>query len=197
MPLNASSSGKESIFATFTLYMTKFKFLLILLFITAFQFTYAQLSPKEINVLKMEVVKAVDDSHLTDSLYHKIVKLPGKNALLVGYMGTLQALKAKHSWNPYNKIKYVSLAIKTMKQAISLDPENMEIRFMRFSIEHFTPAFLGFSKDLEADRKEIVKHYQNHSFATADEALVKNVARFMVDSKRCTPDEIGVLNKYF
>ena len=83
-----------------------------------------------------------------------------------------------------------------MQKAINMDKENMEIRFMRFSIEHFTPSFLGFSKDLTADRKEIVKHYQNNNFGVADAGLIKNVANFMIQSKRCTPEEIKIFKKY-
>lgn len=70
-----------------------------------------------------------------------------------------------------------------MQRAIDMDKENLEIRFMRFSIEFYTPSFLGFSKDLAQDKKEIVKHYQNGNFGLADRELVKNVAKFMIDSK--------------
>ena len=156
----------------------------------------AQLSTKEISVLKNDLVKAVESSKLTDSLYKRLIKLPNKTALITAYTGTIEALKAKHSWNPYNKIKYVKVSLKTMHKAINMDKENMEIRFMRFSIEHFTPSFLGFSNDLAVDRKEIVKHYQNNNFGLADETLIKNVAKFMIDSERCTEEEIKIFKKY-
>ncbi|MFD2284622.1 hypothetical protein GJU39_02945 [Pedobacter petrophilus] len=147
-------------------------------------------------MLKSDLVKAVENSKLTESLLVKLNKLPNKTALTTAYIGTLEALKAKHAWNPYSKIKYVKVSMQTMQSAINMDKENMEIRFMRFSIQHYTPSFLGFSKDLTADRKEIVKHYQNGNFGVADQTLVKNVARFMVDSNRCTPEEVKILKKY-
>ncbi|TCD10724.1 hypothetical protein EZ449_07490 [Pedobacter frigidisoli] len=175
--------------------MIKLRFLFLLLFATV-QICSAQLSPKEISVLKTDLIKAVENSKLTDSIYDKLNKLPNKNALVTAYCGTLEALKAKHSWNPYNKIKYVKVSLKTMQKAINMDKENMEIRFMRFSIEHFTPGFLGFSKDLTVDRKEIVKHYQNNNFVVADKELIKNVAKFMIESKRCTAEEIKILKKF-
>jgi len=156
----------------------------------------AQLSLKEIVVLKQEMVKAVENSKLTDSLFSRLDKFQDKTALITAYTGTLEALKAKHAWNPYNKIKYVSRSLKTMKKAIEMDSENMEIRFMRFSIEHFTPSFLGFSQELTEDREEIVKHYQQQNFGLADKTLIKNVAKFMIDSKRCTSAEIKIFQKY-
>lgn len=174
----------------------KFKILTLFLLIITVGVAKAQLSTKEIATLKTNLVKAVESSKLTDSIYKKLIKLPNKTALITAYSGTLEALKAKHSWNPYNKIKYVKVSLKTMQKAINMDKENMEIRFMRFSIEHYTPSFLGFSKDLTVDRKEIVKHYQNNNFGLADETLIKNVAKFMIDSERCTDEEIKIFKKH-
>ncbi len=182
-------------FTIFARYMINLRAIILLFCVLATSFCKAQLSNKEITELKTNMVKAVENSKLTDSLFKKLDQLPNKTALITAYTGTLEALKAKHSWNPYNKIKYVSRSLKTMKKAINMDKENMEIRFMRFSIEHFTPSFLGFSKDLDVDRKEIVKHYQNHNFGNTDEDLIKNVAKFMIDSKRCTAQEIKILQK--
>ncbi|WP_293788759.1 hypothetical protein [uncultured Pedobacter sp.] len=175
--------------------MIKLRIIFLLLF-AASNTAHAQLSNQEIAVLKTNMVKAVENSKLTDSLYAKLNKLPNKTALVTGYLGTLEALKAKHSWNPYNKIKYVSQSLKTMQKAIDMDGENMEIRFMRFSIEFYTPSFLGFSKDLAQDKKEIIKHYQNGNFGLADAELVKNVAKFMIDSKKCSAAEVKILTKY-
>ncbi|RZL39065.1 MAG: hypothetical protein EOO96_01545 [Pedobacter sp.] len=175
--------------------MIKLRVLFLLIFATV-QISNAQLSPKEVSVLKTDLIKAVENAKLTDSLLGKLNKLPNKTALITGYCGTLEALKAKHSWNPYNKIKYVKVSLKTMQKAIDMDKENLEIRFMRFSIEHFTPGFLGFSEHLNVDRKEIIKHYQNRNFGVADEELVKNVAKFMIESKRCTESEIKILKKF-
>ncbi|TDG34840.1 hypothetical protein EZJ43_16465 [Pedobacter changchengzhani] len=172
----------------------KFK-LFFITFLSA-QVAFAQLSNNQIATLKVNMVKAVEDSKLTDSLFLELSKLNHKSPLILGYIGTLEALKAKHAWNPYNKIKYVSRSLVTLQKAINLDGENMEIRFMRFSIEHFTPSFLGFSKDLDVDRKEIIKHYQNKNFGSANEELIKNIAKFMVDSNRCTAEELRILKKY-
>lgn len=175
--------------------MIRFRILFILLCFFTLTAS-AQLTLKEITTLKSDMVKAVDNPKLTDSLYIKLSKLSNKTALTTAYIGTIEALKAKHSWNPYNKIKYVKVSLKTMQKAIDLDKENLEIRFMRFSIEHFTPGFLGFSTDLTTDKKEIIKHYRNRNFGIADDELIKNIAKFMIDSKRCTDEEVRILKKY-
>jgi hypothetical protein len=102
--------------------MIKLRIIFFLLF-AATNITYAQLSTQEIAVLKTNMVKAIENAKLTDSLFNKLDKLPNKTALITGYTGTLQGLKAKHSWNPYNKIKYVGRSLKTMQKAIDMDKE--------------------------------------------------------------------------
>jgi hypothetical protein len=149
----------------------------------------------EINQIKKSLVVAVENSKVTDSLYLKLYPRKGKDAMTTAFVGTLEALKAKHAWNPYNKLKYVSMSNATMKQAVAASPQNIEIRFMRFSIQHYTPEFLGYSKNLNEDRIAIVNHYQNKTLGT-DALLIKNIARFIIDSKRCTPTEVAVLKRY-
>ncbi len=153
-------------------------------------------SAEEIRNIKQAMYRSIESSYVTDSLYADLKSRVPQNALLIGYLGTLEALKAKHAWNPYNKIKYVALAQKTLKRAIKKDPSNMEIRFMRFSVQHYTPAFLGFSKDLDEDRGVIAKQYRNRKFGQADQELVKNIASFMISSKRCAQDELALFKKY-
>jgi hypothetical protein len=83
-----------------------------------------------------------------------------------------------------------------MKKAVDLDPNNLEIRFMRFSILHHTPAFLGFSKDLEEDRKVIYRQFKNRKFGLADPDLIRNMPTFVIESDRCLKEELTVFKKY-
>lgn len=115
---------------------------------------------EEMEKIKQAMVKAVESQSVTDSLYSKLTGKKSDNALIIAYIGTLEALKAKHSWNPYQKVRFVSLSQKTMAKAISLEPYNLQIRFMRFSIQHYTPQFLGYSNNIKEDLKIIIRHYK-------------------------------------
>ena len=169
---------------------------LCFLLVISFRNSYSQTASKEeIQDIKKAMVRAVGSSGVTDSLYTKLVSQKSKNALIIAYVGTLEALKAKHSWNPYNKIKYVAQSWSTMKIAVDKESDNLEIRFMRFSIQHYTPAFLGYSKDLEEDRKVIVAQFTNKTFGTAN-SLIQGIADFMIKSKRCSASELLLFKKY-
>ncbi|MFM6954029.1 MAG: hypothetical protein ACKOWL_03500 [Sphingobacteriaceae bacterium] len=154
------------------------------------------LAPIDYPVLRKALVKAVDSEALTDSLLLKITPFPNKTPFLVACMATLQGLKAKHHWNPYSKLHYLQLANKNMNKAVEADLMNLEIRFMRFSMQHFTPSFLGYSKQLAEDKRMIVKLYETQHFEFADTIMIKSIARFMLESRRCNDAEKQLFKKF-
>ncbi|RYU90182.1 hypothetical protein EWM62_11630 [Mucilaginibacter terrigena] len=147
-------------------------------------------------VIRKLLVSAINSGKVTDSLYNKLGSIKNPSGLVSGYLGTLQALKAKHSWNPYFKIKHLNDAEKTFKNAVTRDPHNIEIRFMRFSVEHNVPGFLGYTKNLVVDRHEIIRQIDKKHYASADEPLVRTIVTFLLDSKRCTPAETSKLSQH-
>jgi hypothetical protein len=150
----------------------------------------------DLPAIRKLLLAALESKKTTDSLYKSLGEIKERSALINAYMGTLEALKAKHAWNPYNKFKYLNDCEKTFKSAVTADPHNIEIRFMRFSIEHNVPKFLGYTKNLVADRLEMVKQIDAKYYASADKALVKTIIKFMLESKRCTADEQKRLHQH-
>jgi len=149
-------------------------------------------SPK---VVRKQLLLALENRKLTDSLDKVFAAAPNKSPLNLCYFGVIQALKAKHAWNPYYKVKYLNDAEKVLQTAVSREPDNMEIRFMRFSIEHNVPGFLGYTKHLVADREEMIKQLERKYYATADQDVVITIIKFLLESKRCTPHENDFLHK--
>jgi hypothetical protein len=150
-------------------------------------------APKE---MRKQLLVALDRRSLTDSLYNTLNSASDKSALNTCYFGVVQALKAKHAWNPYYKLKFLNDSEKTLQMAVNREPDNMEIRFMRFSIEHNVPGFLGYNKHLTADREEMIKQLDKKYYATADKDVVKTIVKFLIESKRCTAAENQNLQKH-
>ena len=171
------------------------KHLLFLIFTLTTIIGSADTPQPNIPNLRKKLMQAIDSKPTTDSLYQSLGLLQQRSGLLNGYMGTLEALKAKHAWNPYYKIKYLNSCENTFKGAIAQDPHNIEIRFMRFSVEHNVPGFLGYTKNLKTDKQEMIHQIELKNYGTADKELVIAVIKFMLDSKQCTADENTFLNK--
>lgn len=156
----------------------------------------AEVVEPNLHTIRKLLITALDSKKTTDSLYNSLGSLKNRNSLLNAYMGVLEACKAKHAWNPYYKVKYLNDSEKTLQAAVQDDPHNIEIRFMRFSIEHNVPKFLGYNKNLVADREEMVKQINNKHYASADKGLVRTIITFLLDSKRCTTAEQASLKQH-
>lgn len=161
-------------------------------FVCLAQFSMAQ----DLAYIKKNIVKAVYSEEITVSLHKELTSLNSNDPLIWAYVGTLEGLKAKHSWNPYSKLKHVNRADKQISKAVTAAPDDLEIRFMRFSFQFYTPSFLGYSDDLSEDRKAIVRLFELKKFGRSDQDLVRSIAKFMLDTNLCTPSEEQILKKF-
>jgi hypothetical protein len=152
--------------------------------------------PLELKPIRQKMLLAMKSAKVTDSLYNSLNKLSNKPPVITAYLGTLDALKAKHTWNPYNKIKDLNLSRDVLQKAVTAEPHNMEIRFLRFSIQHNVPSFLGYGKNLNEDRAEIMTQLALKKDFSQDKELTRTIVLFLQNSKRCTAAEVEKLHNY-
>jgi hypothetical protein len=152
-------------------------------------------TPDKNKLLRRQLMLAVNSSKTNDSLYNILAALPSKSPLITGYIGTLQALKAKHHWNPYYKLKYVKDAQKTFAKAIAADPHNMEVRFLRFSVDYKLPKLLGYTKNMEADKNEIIAQLTQKNYSADNKDLVITIINFLLEANLHTAAEEAFLTK--
>lgn len=143
------------------------------------------------NLLKIraDFVRALKSKPVADSIYNALNEVKNPSPIIIAYTGSASAMRAVHVWNPYYKIKYVKDAERRYAEAVQQEPHNIEIRFLRFSMEHYVPGFLGYNKNLQADKIEMLTQLHNKNHGTADDETVHAILNFLLQSKRCTPAE--------
>lgn len=139
--------------------------------------------------------QGVEDEYAAKKLHDLVIASDQNDPLLLGYRGGAEALLAKHAWNPYTKIDYLEKSMKTLQRAIDLDPENTEIRFIRFSIQFYVPRFLGISKNLKEDAHSIALHF-DQLLSQLDAATLNDVGAFMITSGYCSTSDIDLMRRY-
>lgn len=72
--------------------------------------------------------------------------------LLLGYKGGATMIMAKHSFNPFSKMSYFKNGKTILEKAIQADNNNVELRFLRYTIQTNVPSFLGYSSQIEKDQ---------------------------------------------
>ena len=74
------------------------------------------------------------------------------NPLLLGYRAGATMIMAKHSLNPFSKLSYFKKGKAMLERAIQAENNNVELRFLRYTIQTNVPSFLGYSSELVKDR---------------------------------------------
>lgn len=168
-------------------------FLTIIIFIGSFY----QAKAIDINQLRKDYILSVDDSNKANELYKELKAVKNPDALTLAYLGSVEAIQGKHAWNPVNKMSYLKKGFATIDKAVVKDPNQLEVRFLRFSLQYYVPAFLGYSKNLNTDKDKIVALVKNThaSELKMDKTVFKTIVNFMIDSKKCNPQEIIILKK--
>jgi hypothetical protein len=143
--------------------------------------------PTDMNTIRQEYIEAINSDDKTDELLKKLSKPSLNEPLLIAYKGATEALKAKHAFNPYTKLSYLKKSNESLQHAIQLRPQDVEIRFLRFSIQHYLPGFLRADKELQEDKSVIIEHLKDQGL---DQSLRQSIGKFMIESGRCTPQEL-------
>jgi len=144
--------------------------------------------------IRKEYYAAVNNAKASEKLYDELRAKGSSDPLVMAYYGSAQALRARHAFNPYHKLAYLKSGFRTLESAVIKSPDNLEIRFLRFSLEHYIPSFLGYSKHLESDKKKIVELAKRKEFGTMDRALLLNMLSFLKETKRYSNQEIAILD---
>ena len=79
----------------------------------------------------------------------------------LAYLGAFQTIWANHVFNPFSKLKTFNKGKRNIDKAIKLSPNNVEIIFIRYSIQKNSPAFLSYKSNLKEDQKILKQNFSN------------------------------------
>lgn len=123
----------------------------------------------------------------------QIQSIQNPTAIEKAYIGASEALKARETWNPIEKLAYIQKFREYLLEAIETDAENLEIRFIRFSIEYNIPSLLQSKKAISEDKSKIISNLSQLEMFNVDESFVRYILRLFEDTKTCTETEIEMI----
>ena len=150
----------------------------------------------DIATLRKDFNNAIDDPKKAATLYELFNKQqPSTNTLQYAYWGATEALMAKHVFNPFSKMSYVKAASIKLNNAIEMNKEDIEVRYMRFSIETELPAYLGYSKHLNEDKTKLINGLSKVELKKSNQEMYRTFATGLIKSKRCNNQEVLLLKE--
>lgn len=100
---------------------------------------------------------AVADKNVCSEMIDKLEHLE-RTPLITAYLGGFQTIWANHIASPLEKLKTFKKGRKNIERAVHSDPDNVEIRFIRLSIQHRAPGILGYHSNVNEDAAFLRKH---------------------------------------
>lgn len=101
-----------------------------------------------------------------------------KDPVLTAYYGCSLALKAAYSDKTVNKISFFKRGKKMIEAAVASDPDNIEIRMIRLSVQSNAPKITRYYKNIDDDKDFII----NNVDAISSPKLKELIKGFMSNS---------------
>lgn len=123
---------------------------------------------------------AMEDASTTDMLHKKLSSISqNDDKTLYGYKGAVYTLKAKHAKAIKEKKEFFKEGVSIIEAAIAAEPDNIELRFIRLSVQENAPKILKYRDHIEEDKDFILGR-----LSKLKDGSVKNlIYKFVKDSK--------------
>jgi len=98
-----------------------------------------------------------------------------KSNLLLGYKGAVEMGVGRHHPNVFKKMGFFNDGKEKLEQSIENEPKNLELRFLRLTIQTNLPTFLGYAENKESDKAFVLANLD----AAPSEEFKKRVRGFI------------------
>lgn len=149
----------------------------------------------DIHEIRKSFHSALLDHEKIESFHTFIESNNDSSPTNTAYLAMAKALMAQKAWNPIDKYIYLREYQKLIANAIETDSLNLEIRFLRFSVEYHVPDWLGFSQNLDEDKDFIKANSKKVNGLMFDKEYVRYIAYFIKDTKLFSQKELEIILK--
>ena len=133
----------------------------------------------DLNEVRASYSKAVLDKKLCKKMIEELELSKEKSVIALAYLGAYQTIWANHVFSPINKFSTFKKGKKNIEQAILLEPNNVELRFIRLSIQKNIPHFLGYKSNINED----IAFIEKNRLKINSDILEKNIDALLKSNK--------------
>lgn len=143
-----------------------------------------------LNDVRKDFNKGVKDQDLCEKHLEALEK-NAKSTIEKGYEAAFHMFMAKHTGNPIKKMSYFNGGKKMLEKQIKIDPNNIELRFIRLCIQYYIPTYLGYRDNIEQDKDFLV----GNLYKLNDEKTKDVLYNYLKGAKMYTDQELVQLGR--
>lgn len=148
-----------------------------------------------INDLRKSFHESVLRSDKLPEFLKRIEGIENPNAIERAYLGASHALMAREAWNPIEKLIHIRNFRNHLDLAIERDTANIEIRFLRLSIEYNIPELFRSNKSISEDKSIMLNELLNASSFELEKTMTLYILTFFKDIQFCSEEEIELIRR--
>ncbi len=149
---------------------------IVCLFITGF-FLFSGFVKTDLNKVRENYSQFKSNKELCLNTMIELSKMKDKSPIHLAYLGALQTIWANHNVSPISKLNTFKKGKDNIELAIVAAPENVEIRFIRLSVQKNAPSFLFYNSNIMGDKDFIKKHLHQ----IESNVLLENISELLKD----------------
>jgi hypothetical protein len=144
----------------------------------------------DINEVRKLYTDAAKSEANAKAFSEKVADIPDNDAnkVLVAYKGCALTLKSKFSGVLADKISFMKAGAKLIDAAAAAEPNNIEIRMIRLSVQESVPRIVNYRSNKKDDKAVILKNYKEAG------ELKEYIRKFISQSRSFTADEKKSIN---
>lgn len=141
---------------------------------------------QDLNEIRKQYPLAVENTEIAEKLNDELTSITESSTPeLQAYKGAVLTLKAKFAKSRKDKTEFFKRGVALIESAVEAASSNIEIRYIRMGVQENSPKFLGYHKNIEADKGFILKNYESISTLELKE-IVKD---FVLKSENFSENE--------
>jgi len=118
-------------------------------------------SSLELSQIRETFPLAVNNEEITKKLFDDLSFVTNKEKeIIIAYKGAVSTLMAKYTSKAKEKKEFFKIGVEFLEYALIKDPNNIEIRCLRLSVQENSPKFLNYRANIEEDKQFILDHYR-------------------------------------
>jgi hypothetical protein len=99
---------------------------------------------------------------------------------LLGYKAATQMIMAKFYFNPWKKLQTFNSGKGQLETAIQIEPNNIELIFLRYMIQKNSPSFLQYNNSIASDKKILLLSINN----LKDQDLKSRISNYLKTAEK-------------
>lgn len=136
--------------------------------------------------VREKYAKAEESPEITENLFSALSDIKETDdTIFLAYKGAVLTLKAKHSKGIKHKKEFFKNGVALLESALSASPNNLEIHFIRLTVQENAPKIVRYNKQIEADKRFILENYNS----SKDDALKKIIKKYSSKSTLFSENE--------